>query len=153
MPSAFRTILGTGLLAGTLDLLAAIVVYSILAGRMIAVQILQGIASGLFGGQAFSGGTAMVVWGVVLHYIIAFSFTIVYFLAFPHVPFLRRHKIVSGLLYGVLVWCIMNLIVLPLSNVEMSAFTVKGVLRGMVILMLMIGLPVSLLTHRYYTGK
>lgn len=95
----------------------------------------------------------MALYGLLFHFIIAFSFAIAYFLAFPYLPFLRKHPVISGLLYGVVAWCITNLIVLPLSNVKMGPFTTAGVLRSMIILMLMIGLPISWIVRRHYARK
>jgi uncharacterized membrane protein YagU involved in acid resistance len=116
-------------------------------------QILQGIASGIFGKDAFSGGTGMALMGLLFHFIIAYCFAIGYFIAFPYLPFLRKQKIVSGFLYGIFVWLIMNIIVLPLSNVNQAPFKWDAFFRAVIILMLCIGLPISLITHRYYMSK
>ena len=64
-----KAILKTGLIAGTLDILAAIVILA----KMNAVGVLQYVASGVFGKEAFSGGTTMAIAGLIFHYIIAFS--------------------------------------------------------------------------------
>ena len=62
--------------------------------------------------------------------------------------------IVVGLVYGIIVWLIMNLVVLPLSNAGISRpFKVKGVVTGVLILMFFIGLPISIFAHRYYVRK
>jgi uncharacterized membrane protein YagU involved in acid resistance len=114
---------------------------------------LQGIASGVFGKDAFSGGAIMVLYGIIFHFIIAYCFAIGFFMVFPLIPFLRKQKVISGLLYGIFVWLVMNLIVLPLSNTFQSAFKWDSVLRAVVILMLCVGLPVSLITHKYYRSK
>ena len=60
----WRTIILTGLLAGTLDAIAAIVV-----SQASPAAVFKFIASGAFGaGKAFSGGDIMIVWGVLFHY-------------------------------------------------------------------------------------
>lgn len=151
--SAGRTIFLAGFVAGTLDLLTALTVYAWILKKATAIQILQGIASGIFGRDAFTGGWPMAVCGIVFHYFIAFGFTIAYFLVFPYVPFLRRQKIVSGILYGLFAWIFMNLLVLPLSNAHTSKFSWSAALTGAVILMLMIGIPISLIIHKHYTEK
>jgi len=143
-------IVRTGLIAGTLDVLTAIIVYAVILHKVTATRILQGIASGVFGQQAFSGGTAMALTGLVFHYIIAFAFTASYFLVYPHLPFLKRHPVPNALLYGILVWMIMNLVVLPLSRYPQATLRLGPSLLGMAILMVMIGLPVALRAHRYY---
>src|SRR5205085_9488017 len=80
--NSFLVILATGLLAGTLDAIAAIVNYTINGGKLPS-KIFQYIASGAVGPQAFTGGAGMIILGIVLHYTIAMSFTLFFFLIFP----------------------------------------------------------------------
>ena len=153
MLSPFNVILRTGLIAGTLDILAAIIVYAVILDKATAVQILQGIASGIFGRSAYAGGATMAVTGLVLHYVIAMLFTIGYFLVYPHLTFLHKLPIVSGVLYGAIVWMIMNLVVLPLSAYNRPPLRLGPSLIGMLILVLMIGIPVAIMTARYYSRQ
>ena len=147
--NAWRVIFLTGFLAGTLDAIAAIVI-----SQATPAVVFKFIASGAFGaGEAFSGGNIMIFWGVIFHYLIAFSWTIFFFFMYPAVPLLRKNKYISGLVYGIFVWIIMNRVVIPLSEIAQRPFNLKGALTGMAILMVAIGLPISLLTHRYYSRK
>jgi hypothetical protein len=145
-PSALKAILWAVFVAGTLDALAAVVVL----GKMKAIPVFNYIASGFFGREAFAGGIEMAGYGVLFHYLITLAFTLVYFFIFPYLPILRKERIISGLAYGVFVWVIMNLIVLPLSNASLVPFTGQNVLVGMLLLMVLVGLPISLIIHRYY---
>jgi hypothetical protein len=135
-----------GLVAGTLDIIAATV-----AAQLNPITILQYIASAAFGREAFSGGLGMAFWGLFFHYLIAYSWTILYFLIYPKFAFLSRHPILSGLAYGIVVWIIMNRVVVPLSQINQRPFDLVNAMKGMAILMVMIGLPISWLTHRYYS--
>ena len=144
-----NAILKTGLIAGTLDILAAIVILA----KMNAVGVLHYIASGVFGKEAFSGGTATVIAGFIFHYIIAFSFTALYFIVFPYIPFLGKQKLVGGVLYGAFVWCVMNLVTVPLSNTNKSPLTWSGASLNMAILIVCIGLPISFLASKYYSSR
>ena len=145
----WRTIILTGLLAGTLDAIAAIVV-----SQASPAAVFKFIASGAFGaGKAFSGGDIMIVWGVLFHYFIALSWTVLFFFMYPALPWMRKNKYITGLLYGIFVWIIMNRVVIPLSEIPQRPFNLKGALTGMSILMVAIGLPISILTHRYYLRK
>ena len=145
----WRTIILTGLLAGTLDAIAAIVV-----SQASPAAVFKFIASGAFGaGKAFSGGDVMIVWGVFFHYFIALSWTVLFFFMYPALPWMRKNKYITGLLYGIFVWIIMNRVVIPLSEIPQRPFNLKGALTGMSILMVAIGLPISILTHRYYLRK
>src|ERR1051326_1618917 len=116
-PSALKTILLAGLVAGTLDMLAAITIYSLVMNKITILRLLQGIARGAFGDSAFEEGSSMAIAGLGFHFIIAFAFAIFYFLVFPYIPFLKKQRIISGLLYGIFVWCVMNLAVLPLLHI------------------------------------
>jgi len=145
----WRTIILTGLLAGTLDAVAAIVV-----SQASPAAVFKYIASGAFGaGKAFSGGDIMIAWGVIFHYFIALSWTLLFFFIYPTLPWLKKNRYVAGLLYGIFVWVMMNRVVIPLSEIPQRPFNLKGALTGMSILMVAIGLPISILTHRYYLRK
>jgi uncharacterized membrane protein YagU involved in acid resistance len=144
-----KAILKTWLVAGTLDILAAIVILA----KMNAVGVLRYIASGVFGKEAFSGGTAMTIAGLIFHYIIALSHTTLYYIVFPYVPLLGKQKLVAGVLYGIFVWSVMNLVIVPLSNTNKSPLTLSGASLNMAILIVCIGLPISLLASKYYSSK
>ena len=151
--SATKTILFSGFIAGTLDILAAILVYAVIMQKVTAVQILHGIASGAFGKTTIGSPAIMALIGLAFHFIIAFCFAIAYFVVYPHIPFLRKQKIISGLLYGIFVWAVMNLIVVPMSNANHAPFAWPSAIRAASILMLCIGLPISIITSKYYSAK
>jgi len=108
----------------------------------------QGVASGLLGTSAFHPGAFAFAWtlGLILHFFIAFSAAAIYCLANLRLRFLRDHWFICGLFYGIAVFLVMNLIVLPLSRVPfpVGPFTVAGLRQGLLSHMLLIGLPISL---------
>jgi hypothetical protein len=63
---------------------------------------------------------------------------------------LPRRPILSGLIYGGLVYLIMNFIALPLSGVRhpRNAITLASRINGVLALLFCIGLPISLLVRR-----
>ena len=142
-------ILITGLIAGTIDILAAIF---ILAGGN-AIGVFKYVASGAFGKVALDGGNEMVAWGALFHYIIAMSWTALYFLIYPKLPFLKWNKWFNALVYGAVIQTLMSFVILPLTNVAQRPFNAFGFLENMVILMFSIGLPVALLADRFYHSK
>jgi hypothetical protein len=144
-------ILTTGLVAGVLDGLAAIINYTIQGGRT-PQRIFKFIASGVFGPSAISGGTAMVVAGVCFHLAIAMIWTAIFFMAARRLAVLYRNVTVSAVGYGLFVWCGMNLVVLPLSRVPQGKFNLTQAAIGAVILMICIGLPVSFGARRHFGG-
>jgi hypothetical protein len=81
-PSAIETILTAGFIAGCLDLLTAILVYSVAMQRTTDTKLLQGIGRAAFGSNAFDSETSLALSGVAVHFFIAFSFAIFYFFIF-----------------------------------------------------------------------
>lgn len=148
-----RTILLAGFVAGTMDILGAFFVYVVIMQLTTAEKILRGIASAVFKTGAFSGGVQMPVAGLLFHYCIAFGFTILYFFIYPYIPFLKKQRLISAVLYGITVWLIMNLAVVPLAFGHYHKFTFKYILIDACILMVTIGLPNSFIISRYYRSK
>ncbi|MFT3794720.1 hypothetical protein [Flavobacterium sp.] len=89
-----KAIFLSGFTAGTLDILAAFLVYSVLMQVADAPQILRSIASGVFGKQAYVDSTMMPLIGLFLHYCIAFAFAVFYFWVYPLVKLLHQNRIV-----------------------------------------------------------
>ncbi len=151
--SPVKIILLSGLTAGALDILGAILVYVVVQGKTTTLRMLQSIASGIFGKDAYAGGMRMACYGLLFHFLIAFSFAAGYFLSFPYISFLQKHKIISGVLYGIFIWLVMNLMVVPLAFAHRAPITLSSSLTAIAILIVMIGLPVSFITHKYYTSR
>ena len=147
---AIRAILVIGFIAAALDILAAFFVYSFIMNVVTPSRILQGIAAGVFGKKIIGNEVVMSMIGLLFHFIIAYGFTLGYFLIYPYVKLLQRNSIVSGIFYGIFVWLIMNLIVLPLSNAYHAPFSLMPALRSVLILILCVGLPISIFTSNYY---
>jgi uncharacterized membrane protein YagU involved in acid resistance len=153
-PNAFfRVVLTTGLLAGTLDAIAASVQFYIKTGRN-PITIFRYIASAAFGKKAYEGSYyGMAAWGLFFHFLIAMSFTLFFFLVYPAIIRLAKNKYVVGVLFGIFTWLVMNLLVVPLSLLTKSPFNLSNALTGAGILILAIGLPVSLMADNYYKKK
>ncbi len=145
--NSHKAILLSGLSAGVLDLTAALVNSGFRGVK--PIRVLQFIASGLLGRDSFNGGVATAALGVGLHFLIAFVAAAVYYGASRKLDFLVRHAIVAGLLYGVAVYLVMNLIVAPLSAVNRMPFSLTSLITGLMIHMLFVGLPISLAVRRY----
>ncbi len=146
-------VLLAGLITGTLDILSAFVYFSIASHGQPVSRILVYISSGVFGKAAFNAGPAMVWWGLLFHYLIALIWSFVFFLIYPKLPAIRQHPVATGIVYGLLVWCVMNLVVLPLSLVPHGPLRLVNSVINMAILMVMIGIPLALMARKYYAGK
>jgi len=146
-----NAILVTGLIAGVLDGAAAVLVYLIRGGKT-PERIFNFIASGVFGPAAMTGGTPMVFAGIGFHLIIAMGWTFLYFMAARQFEVLRRHFIGAAVVYGVFVWIMMNMVVLPLSRVQMGGPpTWNSILIGATVLVVCIGFPVAVGARRYFS--
>ena len=145
---AARVILIAGLVAGALDIAAACIVSWIRAG-VTPVRVLQSVAAGVYGSSSFSGGTKTAILGLIFHFIIATTAAAVYYLASRRLKFLIDQPIISGLLYGVVVYLFMNFVVLPLSNVAKRPVPLSGRIIGMVIIILFVGLPIAAIVRKY----
>ena len=150
MRAAARAILVTGLVVGTLDILSAFII--VLSRGSTIPRLLQFIASGLLGPQAFQGGAATAVLGLALHFFIAFALVVVFYAARSRFGILRDYAVSSGIIYGLIVYGVMNLIVLPLSAAK-PRHSVSGDLIQVGIHMFVIGLPTSLLLRRLSGAK
>lgn len=144
-------VLLAGLITGTLDILSAFVHFSVVTHGQPVSKILVYISSGVFGKAAFSGEPAMAWWGLLFHYLIALTWSFVFFVIYPKIPGLSKHPVATGLVYGLLVWCVMNLVVLPLSQVPHGPLRLVNSVINILILMAMIGLPLSFIARKYYT--
>lgn len=142
------SILWIGLIAGTLDITENLV-FNLFRG-ITPWRVFQYIASGLIGTQAFQSGWASVMLGVILHYAIALIWTAIFYVACLRFAIITRRPILSGLIYGGLVYLIMNFIALPLSGVPhpRNAITLASRINGVLALLFCIGLPISLLVRR-----
>ena len=143
---ALRTIAITGLIVGAMDITSAFII-AISRGSTIT-RLLQFVASGLIGQQAFQGGMATAALGLGLHFVIAFSLVGVFYAASRRLAFLRRQAVLSGIVYGLIVYGFMNLVVLRLSAAK-PRHSLTGDLIQIGIHMFVIGLPTALLVRRF----
>jgi len=125
-----------GLIAGTFDLTAAFISYG--------WGVPRGIASGLLGPSARQGGVGTYILGVCLHYFIALSAATVYSMTSRKLEFLKEHALVCGLFFGIAVFLVMQLIVIPLSAIHFyGPYSLRGLIQGLLVHMFCIGLPIS----------
>lgn len=106
-----NAILRAGFVAGTLDIFV-----SCLLNRINPLVATHAVASGLLGPAAFQGGIATALAGLLLQWAMAFLIAAIYVMAVTVLPLLQRLKIWGGLVYGVIIFFVMNDIVVPLSN-------------------------------------
>ncbi len=142
-----QAILWGGLTAGVLDASDGVVAYY-LANRSNPIQVLQYIASGVLGPDSFKGGLATAALGALLHFFIAFTVATVYVLASQKLTPLAAKPAVFGPLYGVAVYLFMNYLVLPLSAVPKSPFSLGLFINGVVGHAIFVGVPIAYFASR-----
>lgn len=141
-PLRLHPIVSGGAIAGVLDIVAAFTMQ--LANGVAPVRVLQAIASGVLGREAFHGGNATALLGLLLHFTIALGAAWVYYTVSRFWTLLRRRAVVAGLAYGVVVYLVMNHVVLPLSRVNFRPAPWRTVAILMAVHMVCVGLPIAL---------
>jgi hypothetical protein len=140
-----KPILLAGLVAGVLDISDAILFYGV-RNHVAPMAILQSVASGLLGRSAFRGGLGTAAMGLVMHFCIATFWAALFILIARSVPALRRHAVASGMIYGLIVYAIMNYLVLPQTHARpLPTQASLVVLNGVCAIVFLIGLPISLI--------
>lgn len=150
----WKAVLLTTLVAGTLDIIAAHVDQTIRTGKF-PEKMFYVIAGGAIGlKNAFSGGRAVILLGIFIHYFISFSFTLFYFIIYPVLRKVSPNKYLNALLYAIFVWATMTFIVLPDTALPSKPFVFNiDTVVGILILTVVFGLPISLMTDKYYKTR
>jgi hypothetical protein len=131
-----------GLIAGALDLTSAFITYG--------WGVPRAIAGGLLGPTALHGGTGTFMLGVLLHFFIACSAAAIYYAASRVLGFMTDHAVVCGMFYGIAIFLVMNLVVLPLSALHAKGpYRLAGLIQGLLVHMIIIGLPIALSVKRF----
>jgi uncharacterized membrane protein YagU involved in acid resistance len=137
-----RALVVGGLAVGVLDALDALLFFGL--REVSPARLFQGIAAGLLGRPAFEGGMATALLGVVIHFLIAFAVVATYHLAAGRWRRLAVQPWVFGPLYGLAVFAVMNLVVIPLSAIGARPLSPDVLLNGLLSHVFGVGLPAAL---------
>ncbi len=146
-------VLAGGLVAGTLDIVYACLFWALKAD-VSAQRILQSVASGLLGQASFDGGWSTAALGLGLHFFIATSMSVTYYLVAVRWPLLRERAVLCGAGYGLLLYMIMNYVVVPVSAAPRSG-SKHPLWIGLSVLvhMFLIGVPIALFARRAVAAR
>ena len=151
-PSAAKAILVGGLIAGAFDITYACVFFG-LRNHVSPIRILQSVARGALGNQAFQGGLKTAALGLFFHFLIALTAATVYYLLSRILRVMVTHPIICGILYGACVYFFMYGIVMRVSAIHSTIlpwnYPWAVLIPNLLIHMLGIGLPIALATRRY----
>jgi hypothetical protein len=146
--SPLRAIILAWLVAGCLDISSALAICYFRGVTF--TRGLQGVAIGLIGREeALKGGAATAALGLALHFLIMLLVVLVFFGASRVIPFLIRHPVISGIIYGPLVYFVMYWVVVPLSRIGLRPHTLSNDSLAIAIHICLICLPIALIVSRY----
>src|SRR3546814_14749433 len=112
-------------------------------------DILRSIASGLLGPAARTGFTPVPL-GLVSHFLLSFLFAAAFVLIAARVaPVGRQSTWLTGPLYGVDVYFVMNRIVLPPSNFAVTAGGMSVDFEALASLIFIFGRPIAPAAHSW----
>ena len=149
--NVLRPILLATLVAGTLDILAAIGLTLFYARRTVA-DMLRGVASGPFP-AATGWGTSGVALGLAVHFTLMAIMVAVYVFAAARRPALRARPLLWGVLYGLATYVVMNLIVVPLRFAGAFPPSTRSVVTQLFCHIVLVGLPVALIAARHFRRR
>ena len=138
-----KPILIGGAIAGTLDEICAFVTIGWNVPRLVAAGLL---------GPSARQSTGIGVWilGFAIHFFVAFSAATVYCLASRKLAFLKEHFVVCGMFFGIAVFLVMYLVVMPLCAFHYAGpYAWRTLFQGIVVHMLLIGLPIGWSLNRW----
>lgn len=152
-----RAILWGGLICGVLDITSAFIDAGIQYG-MTPLRLLQVVASALLGPASYNGGLATAALGLAMHFTVAFTATTIFYLASRRFPILLKWPVISGPLYGALVFIVMYRVTIPLTIALKSLYLMnvnhtlpKLGLSQFGIHLVCVGLPIALTVRRFAT--
>ena len=112
-------------------------------------RLLQGIAAGLFGRSSYQHGWITAALGLAFHFLIAFIAAAAFYAASRKIPALIKHPWFAGVGYALVVYGFMYWIVMPLSRLHRHPVTLSYSLTAIVTHIVCVGLPISLVVHRF----
>lgn len=136
-----------GLVVGTIDIVFAMTFWAWWAD-VPALLVLQTVAAGLLGPASFNGGPETAMLGLALHFAIALTMAIAFYIGACQWPVLWKHPTEAGIAYGFFLYGVMNHVVVPLSAAPPPATDTVWVAFNVVVHVLFIGLPIALFVRQ-----
>ena len=147
--SIWKPTLIATLVCGTLDGIYPTAL-TLLRGRDPAAMW-RGVASGPFPG-ASEWGTAGSALGLATHFTLMAIMVVVFMLAARKLPSLLDRPVLSGVVYGLITYVVMNLIVVPLRFGTPLPSAPVPIVSQLFAHIALVGLPVAFIARRYLRG-
>jgi len=148
--SILRPILFATLVAGTLDILAAVGL-TLFYGREPA-NMLRYVASGPFP-PATEWGAAGAALGLAVHFAIMAVMAAIYLAAAERLPSLRRRPLLWGVIYGLTTYAVMNLVVVPLRFAAPLPPSTRAIATQLFCHIVLVGLPIAMIAARHFRQR
>ena len=134
------------LVCGTLDILLAALLAVSRGGT--PAKMLRSVASGPFPGATEWGATGSAL-GLATHFTLMAIMVIVFMLAARARPALLDRPWVSGLIYGLITYVVMNLIVLPMRFGSPLPPPTRAIVTQLFAHIVLVGWPTAMIARRY----
>ena len=134
---------------GTLDILFAVLL-TLWRGREPAAM-LRFVASGPFP-QATEWGASGSVLGLAVHFALMGIMVAAFVVSARNYPFLLDNPLLSGLVFALVTYVVMNLIVVPLRFSAAWPPTALGVATQLFAHIFLVGLPTAFITRHFLRG-
>jgi uncharacterized membrane protein YagU involved in acid resistance len=141
MASILKTSIYAGLIAGTIDIGAACTINMVGPG-----PILRFIASGLLG-TPLPHETWVYCLGMGLQWMMSIIIAAIFVIAATKIPALLRRWIAAGIAYGIVVYFVMTIVVVPLSKAKSGHVTMSSFVENL-LAMILFGLIVAYMAQR-----
>ena len=109
--------------------------------------MLKGLASAILGNDAVKGGIGVALVGLLLHFAIMAVMVAFFVVAANRLPFLKARWLLAGIAYGIGLWAVMNLVVLPL-RFGWHPFTPLGLAEQFFSHIVLVGIPIAWFAKR-----
>ena len=149
--SAVRPFVAATLVAGTLDILAAIGL-TLFYGRRSVAEMLRYVASGPFP-PATEWGTAGAALGLLVHFALMAAMVAVFLVAARRIPPLWQKPLLWGTLYGLATYAVMNLLVVPLRWPAAFPPSTRGIVTQLFCHIVLVGIPIALIAARHFRRR
>ena len=155
--SFWKTVLLTTLIVGINDLILAFTMQSIRTGQFPSKMLLY-MAGGALGlERSMAGGFWTGALGLLFHFFISFSFTVLVFLLFPLLKLYRFNKLwllLFSCIHTIFVNVWMRYVVIPLTLLPpQKPLRLSNIWPGWPIFALIFSFPIFLIASKYYRTK
>jgi uncharacterized membrane protein YagU involved in acid resistance len=150
--SPVRVILRATAIVVVLDGIAGIIYFHTLL-KLNPGQFMQWIASAINGVSAFTAGSSTIIEGFIIHVIVTAIMAVVYYFAFKASGLIRKNSITSGIVYGLGIWLVMNLLVFPYSNVPPTPFVLFNAIISIIWHIVLVGIPFAIITNSHFKNS